>query len=259
MTYSKHRNPALGTMQQRAASLVGLCEKALDVRLDSMAACALDTEMVKAILKGVIAHDADLFRTFRGAIAADVLELPYIMVHFHDDRWDEGVWHRDDDDRARQMHWLPLRGTGAAISFLPDLPLDMTRAAARAARAAGIKRVATPRLEPNEYLTWPSTTYHRGILNRDQRVRINYIVTVRAGADAAPLVAQTVELDDAAVADYCRAACAALTVVAAQQPLGDEAIAARFRPLFETSLHALTLKEARLGTRAFSAAMKRAA
>ena len=48
------------------------------------------------------------------------------------------------------MHWLPLRGTGAAISFLPDLPLDMTRAAARAARAAGIKRVATPRLEPNE-------------------------------------------------------------------------------------------------------------
>ena len=104
-----------------------------------------------------------------------------------------------------------------------------------------------------------SSNCNRGILNRDQRVRINYIVTVRAGADAAPLVAQTVELDDAAVADYCRAACAALTVVAAQQPLGDEAIAARFRPLFETSLHALTLKEARLGTRAFSAAMKRAA
>ncbi|MEQ8246931.1 MAG: hypothetical protein RID42_04550 [Alphaproteobacteria bacterium] len=259
MTYSKHRNPALGSMQQRAALLVDLCEKALDVRLDSMAACAFDTEMVKAILKGVVAHDAELFRIFRSEIAADVLELPYIMVHFHDDRWDEGVWHRDNDDRARSMHWLPLRGRGAAISFLPDLPLDMTRAAARAARAAGIKRVATPRLEPNEYLTWPSTTYHRGILNRERQVRVNYIVTVRPGADPAALVAQTVDLDDAAVGEYCRTAAAALAAVAAREPLGNETIAARFRPLFETSLHALALKEARLGTQAFSAVAKRAA
>jgi hypothetical protein len=256
MAFTKHRSPALSDLQQRAAALIALCETALGVRLDSVAACTLDAEIVKAMVKAVITHDRTLLRIMRDEIAADVLELPYVMVHYHEDQWDEGIWHRDDSDRDRKMHWLPLRASGTAISFLPDAPLGLTKAVARLLRVVGIKRVMTPRLDAGEYLVWPSTTFHRGILNRGSATRINYIVTVRAGADSAAVAAQTLELDDATVIDYCRTAHAAILALAAGDGFDPGAIPTQYENLFRTSLHALVLKEGRLGTHTFSSAMQ---
>ena len=120
----------------------------------------------------------------------------------------------------------------------------------------GIKKVATPRLEANEYLVWPSNTFHRGMLNCGTSTRINYIVTVRAGADSAAVASQIVEFDDATVIDYCRTAPAAILAIAAGGGFDTEALDVWYAQLFRTSLHALTLKEDRLGTNAFSAAMQ---
>jgi hypothetical protein len=39
----------------------------------------------------VITHNLTLLRIVSGDIAADILELPYTMVRFHEDCWDEGV------------------------------------------------------------------------------------------------------------------------------------------------------------------------
>ncbi len=254
MTYTRHRSASLAIMQDRARALVTLCEGVFGRKIDMIDGCSLDAELIKAILKAVIAHDATLLRLFRAEIAKDVLELPYVMIHFREDRWDEGGWHRDDDDNARRMHWVPLRVSGTAISFLPDVPLDLTRVVARAARAAGIKKVTTPRLNADEYLTWPATTYHRGILNDGEATRINYIVTVRPGADGEQIAAQTVALDDDMVVAYCRAAHAALADIAAGRAHDPSSIDSLCRQLFATSLHALSLKEPHLGTQAFSAA-----
>jgi hypothetical protein len=256
MAYTKHRSPALSIMQLRTAALVALCENALAIRLDSIAACTTEAEIVKALIKAVITHDLTLLRIVSDDIAADILELPYIMIHFHEDCWDEGVWHRDNNDRNSKMHWLPLRASGAAISFLPDAPLDLTRVVARVMRFVGIKQVATPRLEANEYLVWPSTTFHRGMLNRGTSTRINYIVTVRTGADSAAVASQMEEFDDATVIDYCRTAHAAILAIAAGSGFDAGALDARYTQLFRTSLHALTLKEDHLRTNAFSAAMQ---
>jgi len=255
MSYTKHRHHAIGEMQARAVTLVSLCEKALGSEFDRLPACTPDAELAKAVLKAIVSHDADLLRRFRADIAADVAELPYTMVHFHDDRWDEGTWHRDAADPARQMHWLPLRHQSESISFLPDVPFDLTRVLARGVAAAGIKRVTTPVLAADEFLTWPSTTYHRGTLNRDGRARINYIVTVVAGADGKAVTAQTPELTDDEIAGYCRKAHGLLASIAAGEAASLANLDTRQQILFRTSLHALTLKEARLGTEVFSAAL----
>lgn len=76
MAYTKHRSPALCIMQRRTAALVALCENALAVRLDSIAACITEAEIVKALIKAVITHDLTLLRIASDNIATDILVLP---------------------------------------------------------------------------------------------------------------------------------------------------------------------------------------
>lgn len=56
--------------------------------------------------------------------------------------------------------------------------------------------------------------------------------------------------------DYCRTAPAAILAIAAGSGFDAEVLDVWYAQLFRTSLHALTLKEDRLGTNAFSAAMQ---